>query len=241
MKSDDVTHKRNPPGTNAIECAQDMTNADRYRGRAAALVQAGLVAWNQLPGQPGCPTKTAASFLPDGQPMPRAHCRPWSLVPGSRRVLRLSAGRYEVLVAVSEEEQKRRHAGLLAKFAEAKAVRDNKARGDLLKRNLVTTPAEYRHRNLAAARAFLAALRSSFFGGYNGGFGIDPASLQEFDAATERLLVTVGGLTVTYDAAAHMQALQAFDAEDSQAQAQIEAARDLLPRGQRTLRLVVSR
>lgn len=223
---------------NAITCEQDMTNADRYRGSAAALVQAGLVAWDQLPGQPGCATKTAASFLPDGQPMPRMYCRPWSLVPGSRRVQRLSADRYEVLVAVSEEEQKRRHADLLTKFAEANAARENKARGELLKRNLVTTPAEYRHRNLAGARAFLIALRNSFFGGYNGGFGIDPTSLQAFDAATERLLVTVGSLAITYDAAAHMQALRVIGVDDD-SQVQVHALAAGGPsRG--TLRLVRS-
>jgi hypothetical protein len=79
---------------------------DTYIGTAAALVLAGIVRQDQLPGQPGRGAMSAA-YLADGSPKKRGSTLCVSL-PGTLRIVRTGADRFRVTLAVSEPEQQQR-------------------------------------------------------------------------------------------------------------------------------------
>jgi hypothetical protein len=100
---------------------------DVYSGSADALIAAGLVTPEQLPGQPGNGS-SMVSFYPDGTRVPRGSnyaCKR----PGYKQIRRVGkSGSFHVLVRQSEEEHERRDAERNAqwereKFARAAASR----------------------------------------------------------------------------------------------------------------------
>lgn len=80
---------------------------DGYKGTGTALVAAGLIAAEHLPGQPGM-NKISVTILADGR-TPRISGR---LCPGDRFITRLSGEKFELRICVTEEEQNRRAAVL---------------------------------------------------------------------------------------------------------------------------------
>lgn len=88
-----------------------------YQGTAEALVAAGLVRLDQLPGQPGR-GKTVAAYLPDGTMLPIRHNRSASSEPGLMSIRRSSTRQYQLSICVDEAEQTRRLARLRAEQEE---------------------------------------------------------------------------------------------------------------------------
>lgn len=78
-----------------------------YQGTAEALIAAGLVRFDQLPGQPGR-GKTVATYLPDGTMLPIRNNRSSSSEPGLVTIHKASARQYRVSVCVDEAEHERR-------------------------------------------------------------------------------------------------------------------------------------
>lgn len=82
---------------------------DSFTGTAESLSAAGIVRFDQLPGQPGM-RKTRVTILADGslpQGSLQANCRE-AHEPGSIRISIKSKARYEVFIHVSDEEEQRR-------------------------------------------------------------------------------------------------------------------------------------
>ncbi len=100
--------------------------ADRYAGTGAALVAAGLVRADQLPGQPGM-GKTKVSISPNGAVL-RARDSPGAKEPGAKLIERTGKGQYELLVRVSADEEERR------READQRAVAEWEARVHALPR-----------------------------------------------------------------------------------------------------------
>lgn len=78
--------------------------ADEYKGTAMALVNAGIVRFDQLPGQPGM-RKTVVTIFPDGT-LPSGS-KTVSREPGAKQI-RASKDTYSVRVFIDMEEQQRR-------------------------------------------------------------------------------------------------------------------------------------
>jgi len=86
-----------------------------YAGKAEALIAAGLVSKDQLPGAPGLP-KTCARFMPDGS-FTKSRVR---AIAGAKEITK-HGQRFEILVQISPEEEARRN-------TEAEAQREAWAR-----------------------------------------------------------------------------------------------------------------
>lgn len=80
---------------------------DHYIGTARALVDAGLVTFDQLPGRGGRGT-TMTTFNSDGTPIGQGCNSGNRFEEGAKRIKVLTGGRYRVDWAVSEEEVRRR-------------------------------------------------------------------------------------------------------------------------------------
>ena len=90
---------------------REYVTGDEYTGTAQALVDAGLVRADQLPGKPGM-RKVQVTILPDGtlpSGAPTANHR-GACTPGARCIKRTSASSYQVQIFVSKEEAVRRRA-----------------------------------------------------------------------------------------------------------------------------------
>lgn len=88
---------------------EEFTWGDLYTGTALSLVAAGLVRYDQLPGQPGM-RKTKVTILPDGSlptGAPTANCRE-AHEPGAISIYKKSKTVFEVQVIVDHAEQARR-------------------------------------------------------------------------------------------------------------------------------------
>lgn len=80
---------------------------DEYEGSAMALVNAGLVQFDQLPGQPGM-RKTTVTIYPDGT-LPSGP-KSVSREPGAKRITRASKNAYNLHVYIDTEEREQREA-----------------------------------------------------------------------------------------------------------------------------------
>ncbi|MBN9425656.1 MAG: hypothetical protein J0H09_04035 [Burkholderiales bacterium] len=93
-------------GAADVQVVYRTARSDVYVGTAQALIAAGIIAAEQLP-KPGT---HMASYLPDGRRSGRGTAKGAYNLEGFRRVSPRAKGRYQVVVTVSEEEQKRRQA-----------------------------------------------------------------------------------------------------------------------------------
>lgn len=84
--------------------SQENTWSDDYLGTADALVAAGLIRLDQLPGQPGM-RKVIVTLLPDGSPARASEAHE----AGAKQISRASQGRYRVAVFVDDHERSRRY------------------------------------------------------------------------------------------------------------------------------------
>jgi hypothetical protein len=82
----------------------EETYLDRYVGTADALVMAGVIAMDLLPGQPGRPVANAA-YRPEGVKPVKGF---WHRAPGYMTVFRNPSGKFRVEIVVSEDERLRR-------------------------------------------------------------------------------------------------------------------------------------
>ena len=80
---------------------------DHYEGAAEALIAAGLVTAEQLPGAPGQNT-TRVTFGPDGSKYGRNVSNAARKLPGCKMVKRVGRLRFKVRVIASEAERERR-------------------------------------------------------------------------------------------------------------------------------------
>ncbi|HXE22998.1 MAG TPA: hypothetical protein VN617_11795 [Rhodoferax sp.] len=95
-----------------VMCSHSISWFDEYIGPEDALVAAGLVREDQLPGKPGM-RKVRVTILPDGSPLggpPTANPPPAARAPGARWIERAGRSRYRVCVRVPEDEEARRRA-----------------------------------------------------------------------------------------------------------------------------------
>lgn len=88
-----------------VKCSKQSWG-DEYEGTAIALVNAGLVRFDQLPGQPGM-RKTTVTILPDGT-LPSGS-KATSRDPGAKRIVRASKNTFNVTVFIDTAEWRRRH------------------------------------------------------------------------------------------------------------------------------------
>lgn len=89
---------------NAIERDTSIDWCDTYTGTADALIEAGLVRADQLPGLPGV-NKTMRTFAPDGREARKG--QNFRRFPGARRIVKRGQ-RFAVQVTVGPDEQARR-------------------------------------------------------------------------------------------------------------------------------------
>lgn len=98
-----------------VMCSRSISWFDEYIGPEDALVAAGLVRADQLPGKPGM-RKVRVTILPDGSPLGGpptcGHQPPAARAPGARWIERAGRSRYRVCVRVSEDEAARRRVAL---------------------------------------------------------------------------------------------------------------------------------
>lgn len=87
-----------------------LWHSDCYRGTADALVAAGLVKREFLPGQPGMRKRTVR-IRPDGTPVGESSRRTSDVrsVAGSVRIERTSSARLDVSITVDDDTAERRH------------------------------------------------------------------------------------------------------------------------------------
>lgn len=85
--------------------SEDGVWGNRYIGTADALLAAGLVELNQLPGQPTS-GKTMTSFCPDGSKVRQGTNGP-SKLPGYKQVKKVGK-KFEALIQQGLDEQKKR-------------------------------------------------------------------------------------------------------------------------------------
>jgi len=87
--------------------------ADHFEGVPRALVDAGLVRFDQLPGAPAM-GKTVVRIAPDGSIAPRSGMDEPA---GTRTIRRRNSAVYSVSIAVDDAERERRHAESIAGLA----------------------------------------------------------------------------------------------------------------------------
>lgn len=110
---------RATPGVHFEHIATDQW-WDVFVGSADALIAAGVVVRNELPGEPGRGT-TMATYRADGSPVRQGQTT-FTKEPGYRRIVR--AGRlFRVFVTVAEHEQERRRRLFEAEFEETRESR----------------------------------------------------------------------------------------------------------------------
>lgn len=98
------------PFAPGVSRRDDSSGGDFYQGTGAALVEAGLIAAEHLPGQPGM-NKTCVTVRADGTVSKIGG----NMQPGDRWIQRLRSGKFEVFVclALASDEQERRWSALL--------------------------------------------------------------------------------------------------------------------------------
>lgn len=97
------------PFAPGVSRRDDSSGGDFYQGTGAALVAAGLVTWEHLPGQIGM-NKTCVTVRADGT-VPKIG---GNMQPGDRWIQRLRSGKFEVFVCVALDEKERRWSALLS-------------------------------------------------------------------------------------------------------------------------------
>lgn len=118
------TGQRRPapmPFAPGVSRRDDSSGGDFYQGTGAALVEAGLIAAEHLPGQPGM-NKTCVTVRADGM-VPKIG---GNMQPGDRWIQRLRSGKFEVFVCVALDEHERRWSALLS-APEAPDTRETEA------------------------------------------------------------------------------------------------------------------
>lgn len=95
-------------GAADVQVVHRTARSDFYVGTAQALIAAGIITAEQIP-KPGT---HMASYLPDGRRAGRGTAKGAYNLEGFRRVSPRAKGRYQVVVTVSEEEQRRRSEAL---------------------------------------------------------------------------------------------------------------------------------
>lgn len=194
--------------------------SNSYQGTAEALVAAGLVRFDQLPGQPGR-GKTIARYLPDGTMLP-TRTRP-SLAsefhPGFVRIFKVSARQYRVDINVDEAEQKRRSAARDAEREESRKkyeAEQERERQLALAREAGMTPEQWALRGMPMdAEEYRSYVRRSFETHRNmmdrtlanefcrAGFSLDRATRRRVTILCNAIDESLANARISFDAAAH--------------------------------------
>lgn len=209
----------------AIEHDATCPRYDTYTGTAEALIEAGLIRADQLPGLPGV-NKGQRTFMPDGRDVHKG--QNYRYLPGARRIVKRGR-RFAVDVVVDEDEQKRRladrHAQLEADREQmerdrrlADKVKQAREAGMTLEewalRGIPKSKAEFLERRIGSADAIIDTLRSFMSGEVSGGgYSFEPAVLARFDMLAGRLRALIAGGAVRFDQAAHERAITNLLAE----------------------------
>jgi hypothetical protein len=93
---------------------------DEYIGTAVQLAASGLLPLELFPGAPGMPSNSVSLN-------PRGCTRAKYRAPGHMEVFRAFGGKFRIVLGISEEERKRRHAAGLAREKRARQLKEEAA------------------------------------------------------------------------------------------------------------------
>lgn len=174
-----------------------------YRGSGAALVQAGLVRSDQLPG-PNGPRKRSAVYY-DGEPASRGRAFPRD--ERYMKVTLLARDEFEVLVPHSRDECERVDLHLQADLAARCAAADARALAISQLASLPDSREAYKSKVVADLEHHLEYAVSLLQASHRHGYRFDERALQQVMAAASQLRAAVQGGRVVFDARRHDLAL----------------------------------
>ncbi len=182
---------------------------DTYTGTADALIAAGLIHAEQLPGGPGV-NKMMRTFRPEGGEIRKGESSRY--VPGARRIVKRGR-RYAVEVTVDFPERERRMAEWDARreaereqIDMAKQARDaGKTVEQWLLRDVPTSAEQFRENACGFAESLLEAVERRMLGRF--GYSFDAAARAQCQALTAGLMRLFEGGRIVFDKAAHEQAV----------------------------------
>lgn len=183
---------------------------DEYSGiTAEALVSAGLVRDDQLPGRPGMPKSRITLYA--GQ-----------LVSGGRSTERdekfvqvtVSGKKFQVSLGVPKEVQAQRRAAWSAKLeAEREAARKAriaKAMAEGALYCMVNSADEYRQKIIASLNGVRCTSERDIRPNSNHGFSMDESVIEELNSLLSEMVELVSNADVRFDARRHQENILAF-------------------------------
>lgn len=194
-----------------------------YVGSGAALVQAGLVRRDQLPG-PNGPRKRSAVFY-DGVPASRGRSYPHD--ERYMKVKLVGRDRFSVWVWCSKAKREALEAHLTARRIEAASCDEERARAAFWLSRIPASPESYKSDAAETVAGFLNAAISVVQATDRHGYSFDERALQRVLAAASQLRAAIQGGGVVFDAVRHERAVAD------------QRERAGLPPGQPRLRLVI--
>ncbi len=186
------------------DCAFDI-----YTGTADALIAAGLIHAEQLPGGAGV-NKMMRTFRPEGGEIRKGESSRY--VPGARRIVK-RGGKFAVEVTVDFPERDRRMAEWDARReAEREQIDMAKQARDAgmtveqwLLRDVPTSAEQFRENACGFAEALLESVERRMFGRF--GYSFDATVRAQCEALTGAIMRLFEGGRIVFDKAAHEQAI----------------------------------